>query len=728
MKQIITVIEENCVGCNACVRVCPVHANKTRLRKGTDDEFVSSVDFTACINCGECVKACNHGARAYNDDIGEFKTKMRKKDRIVLIVAPAIRTSFPKEKWRVLLSWIRQNGNVKIYDVAYGADICTYMHNQYLEQHPAAKLMTQPCPAVVNYVQMYRPELIKNLSPVYSPAGCLGIYLRKYKNVREPMFLLSPCIAKTSEAAREQIFDYNVTFKHLEDYANDMKIAWNGSADFEFDDQIEGSIGKLYPMPGGLKETLLMLNQGLTIRSVEGPQTLYERLDRYAVTEEGKKPDILDVLNCENGCNHGTAAPSMVASLTEVESMMDNLAVSGMKETQGNLLGFGKMKRFKEFDRTLKLDDFLTSYHSEEVKRPAPTVADYAKIFASMHKNDQVSQNINCTACGYKTCHDMACAIFRGMNVRENCVHYLKHRLRDSYNHIKDVYDTCAEQISMVNGISGEMRQGQAEMVTSTDEISTKASELSNNISRLQKFSQSCLDYYKDKKLENLTEADFAKMQQFIAAIGTMSQSYYEVSKDFSEQSENIHEQIMNMSDATEALSQMAENLQEVIRSEKLEEEEIPQAAETRKVSPDVYIPTEAIQSNRRRLSGTSVMAEEIAKPAQPEESSEPAAEPEQAKSETTAEQVEKAAAETAEVSEDTMMELGNFEGIAARATGPDPMVLASMEGIPARAAGADSPVPVMPKDDIHLMLDDDDPLALASSGGDGDFEGDEGV
>ena len=74
------------------------------------------------------------------------------------------------------------------------------------------------------------------------------------------------------------------------------------------------------------------------------------------------------------------------------------------------------------------------------------------------------------------------------------------------------------------------------------------------------------------------------------------------------------------------------------------------------------------------------------------------------------------------------MMELGNFEGIAARATGPDPMVLASMEGIPARAAGADSPVPVMPKDDIHLMLDDDDPLALASSGGDGDFEGDEGV
>ena len=568
MKQIITVNEDKCVGCNSCVRVCPVHANITRLKEGSKDEIVTTVDPKACINCGECVKACSHGARDYIDDIDILIDKLEKKDPIVLIVSSAIRTSFPKGKWRALLYWLRDIGNAKIYDVGYGADINAYMQHQYFERNPEAKLLTQQCPAVVNYVQMYRPELIKNLSPILSPEGCMAAYLRKYEKVREPMFLLSPCIAKSSEAAREQLFDYNVTFRRLEEFARSRKVNLNTPADFSFDGDLEGTIGRLYPMPGGMKNTLMMFNQELLIHTAEGPQTLYDRLERYAVTEEGKKPDVLDVLNCENGCNHGSATPSIVASLTEVESMMDSIAVQSVKDTQGKLLGFGKNKRFKDFDKTLKYEDFVTRYHSEELNRPAPTVADYNRIFQTMYKTDATSQNINCTACGDKSCHDMACAIFRGQNVRENCVNYLKHSLKDSYSQLKDVYDTCVEQISMINEISVEMQATQAQMKTSTDDISVKAEELSNNISRLQKFSQSCLEYYKDKKLENLTEADFAKMQQFIAAIGTMTQSYYEVAKEFADRSANIHEQIMTASEAVEALSQMSENLQEVVNSE----------------------------------------------------------------------------------------------------------------------------------------------------------------
>ena len=223
------------------------------------------------------------------------------------------------------------------------------------------------------------------------------------------------------------------------------------------------------------------------------------------------------------------------------------------------------MKRFKEFDKSLYLNDFMTNYHDSRVSFVAPTVEDYKRIFHSMHKDDAQSQNINCTACGYKTCHDMACAIYRGMNVRENCSYYLKTSLKKSYTRIRDVYDTTVDEVSKINAISEEMNEGQNAIVSSTNDISSKAQELGNNIARLQKFSASCLNYYKDKKAETLTPEDFAKMQQFVAAIGTMTQSYLEVAKDVEERSENINEQIMNLSMAIDALAEMSENLKQTV-------------------------------------------------------------------------------------------------------------------------------------------------------------------
>jgi Na+-translocating ferredoxin:NAD+ oxidoreductase RNF subunit RnfB len=249
----------------------------------------------------------------------------------------------------------------------------------------------------------------------------------------------------------------------------------------------------------------------------------------------------------------------------EVESAMDSLSNQSMNDNKGGLLGMGKLKRFKEFDKTLRLSDFTTNYHDSRVSFVAPTVEDYKRIFHMMHKDTEETQNINCTACGYKTCHDMACAIYRGMNVRENCVYYLKYSLNRSYSKIKDVYDTTVDEVSKINAISEEMNDGQGAIVTASNDIGTKAAELSGNITRLQKFSQNVLNMYKDKKSEELRPEDFAKMQQFVAAISTMTQSYYEVAQEFEQRSENITEQVMNLAAAIDALAELSENLKETV-------------------------------------------------------------------------------------------------------------------------------------------------------------------
>ena len=46
---------------------------------------------------------------------------------MILIVAPAIKIAFPNN-WKELLQWIKSQGDITIYDVGLGADICTTEH------------------------------------------------------------------------------------------------------------------------------------------------------------------------------------------------------------------------------------------------------------------------------------------------------------------------------------------------------------------------------------------------------------------------------------------------------------------------------------------------------------------------------------------------------------------------------------------------------------------------
>ena len=91
----IQVNESKCIGCNACIRTCPVpnanHYDGGAVHVNTDE----------CIQCGECVKGCQHGARYFTDDLEEVLS-LAKTNKVSLIVAPAIKTAMDS-KWRHVL-------------------------------------------------------------------------------------------------------------------------------------------------------------------------------------------------------------------------------------------------------------------------------------------------------------------------------------------------------------------------------------------------------------------------------------------------------------------------------------------------------------------------------------------------------------------------------------------------------------------------------------------------
>ena len=171
--SIINVEIDKCVGCNACVRACPVgDANIARM--DAEGKLKIMIDDEKCIKCGACIRACSHSARSYIDDTQRFLQDLANGQEIALIAAPSIKIAFDGN-WRHALQWLSNHGIKKIYDVSFGADICTWAHLRYLEKNPGKKLISQPCAAVVNYVQRHKPDLFSNLSPIHSPMLCLAV-------------------------------------------------------------------------------------------------------------------------------------------------------------------------------------------------------------------------------------------------------------------------------------------------------------------------------------------------------------------------------------------------------------------------------------------------------------------------------------------------------------------------------------------------------------------------
>lgn len=310
----IRVDEQRCTGCNACVRACPSDEVNYVTSRG-DGKTVASLYEEKCIKCGACVRACTHHARSFTDDTDAFWAEVKSGKPMSLIVAPAVRTAFGTQ-WASALQWLREQGNLKLYDVGLGADICTWAHIQLIKTGKAHHIISQPCAAVTNFILKYRPKLIPHLSPVHSPMLCLAIYLRKQLKVEGKIAALSPCIAKKDEFTETGLVTYNVTFQHLRELMDKNNVSLRSGGTFQFDG-IAGQDGSYYPLPGGLKENLKLWDSSLYVINSEGVPKVYEELKHYETQRESDLPDVFDVLSCEYGCNSGPAVgvePSLFLS------------------------------------------------------------------------------------------------------------------------------------------------------------------------------------------------------------------------------------------------------------------------------------------------------------------------------------------------------------------------------------------------------------------------------
>lgn len=428
---------DNCTGCNKCVRDCPV-----LIANVATDAGKVTVDSEKCIACGACFDACEHNAREYQDGTKSFFTALEAGKKISVILAPAFLANYPHE-YKKVLGYLKEKGVNHIYSVSFGADITTWGYLKYITEHQFLGGISQPCPAVVNYVEKYIPELLPKMMPIHSPMMCMAIYIKKYLKCDDELAFISPCIAKKTEITDPNCYGYvkyNVTFKKLFETIGNK---YQGCKEYE--DELEYGMGALYPMPGGLRENVEhFLGKEQVVRQVEGEEEAYRYLHEYLerIRTNRRQPFMVDILNCSKGCIYGTATEperntdDVMLTLSD----MRNRASDRTETKKGLFWKKGKngspwddsvpenerlanlMKAFADLD----INDFVRKYTNKNVVIKEPSEHEIQEIFTSMNKTDAASQKINCESCGYSSCRNMAKAIYNHVNVKENCVHYVK--------------------------------------------------------------------------------------------------------------------------------------------------------------------------------------------------------------------------------------------------------------------------------------------------------------
>lgn len=443
---------DNCVGCNKCISVCPVLTANHAVIENGENKIV--VDGKQCVSCGACFDACAHEARSFNDDTERFFEDLKKGEKISLLLAPAFLANYPREYGSVL-GGLKQLGVNRIISISFGADITTWGYIKYITEHNFTGGISQPCPAIVGYIEKYIPELIPSLVPIHSPMMCGAVYVKKYMKVPDKLAFISPCIAKKNEIDDPNCggyVSYNVTFDHLMDYVRKHNISGPSVTD-----EIEYGLGSIYPMPGGLKENVYWFcGEDMFIRQIEGEKHAYEFLEDYKTRVLGKKelPFMVDALNCAKGCIYGTGVEESKTHgddiLYEIQRIKEASKKNGrLNAWSRNLTPKQRLARFYKQFKELDINDFIRHYtdKSEGLTIRQPGTSALNEIFVEMEKHTNAQRIINCSACGYNTCTDMATAIYNDCNHKENCIQFVKGRVEND----SELSKQMAEEMELKN-------------------------------------------------------------------------------------------------------------------------------------------------------------------------------------------------------------------------------------------------------------------------------------
>ena len=145
---IVSTIGQKCKRCYSCIRECPAKA--IRVINGQ-----AVVIEERCISCGHCVKVCSQHAKNTLSDVDKVLYDLLPSHNTVAVLAPSFVVSFP-EIYPKVISALRKIGFKQVVEVAFGADLVAKYYESYFEKENFDKtIISSPCPAIFNFIEKY---------------------------------------------------------------------------------------------------------------------------------------------------------------------------------------------------------------------------------------------------------------------------------------------------------------------------------------------------------------------------------------------------------------------------------------------------------------------------------------------------------------------------------------------------------------------------------------------
>jgi NADH-quinone oxidoreductase subunit G len=219
-----------CISCGRCIQVCQQDQNVwalTFMERGIETRIAPAGDISLnespCVKCGQCSAHCPTGAIVEYDEGPQVWDKLMDPNlHCVVQIAPAVRVALGEafgfapgtNVTGKIYAALRRMGFKAVFDTNFGADLTIVEEaNEFVQRFAHQKgelpLITSCCPAWVDFMEKYHPDMIPHFSSCKSPHEMVGALAKTYyaEQVKVPadkvyMVSIMPCTAKKFEIGR----------------------------------------------------------------------------------------------------------------------------------------------------------------------------------------------------------------------------------------------------------------------------------------------------------------------------------------------------------------------------------------------------------------------------------------------------------------------------------------------------------------------------------------------